>query len=330
MSKKPKHKILIDTTAGKDMDKGFTLTLLFSRMWCVTPFFNAFSKMRIPLDDCHLVILDNTDKAPLGEMLTEIGNDLKDRFYTLRLIKTFRQGSRSLRTNPQRKFKKSKLPFIYDAYRDLIRLVTTKNFINIEDDTICPPHTIMRLLSHLDTYGNDIFVSGIEPNRGPDPGIKSRLGVHYIHRKENFMLQRVSLSPKCQGVKEVDAAGWYCCLTSKRVWKSGFKGLPEYVNEIPHFALDMFHTNNIKLQGYPILADFRIHCFHLHPTPTKILYWKPIDAVSQLDYFIPQYKTWCQAVTLPFEVKDRPDFDKWYIPGKKCPKCPPQKKIYYH
>ena len=327
LSKKPKHETLIDTTAGKDMKKGFTLTLLFSRMWCVNPFFKAFSKFRIPLDDCHLVILDNTDKKPLGDILTEVGNDLKERFYTLRLIKTFRQGSRSLRTNPQQNFRKSKLPFIYEAYRDIARLVTTKNFINIEDDTICPPHTIMRLLSHINTRGRDIFISGIEPNRGPDPEIKSRLGVHYIYRINNLMLQRVSLSPKCQGVKEVDACGWYCFLTSTKVWRSGFKGMPDYLNNIPHFALDMFHTNNIKRKGYPVLADFRIHCFHIHPTPDKILYWRPVDAVSQIDYYIPQYKIWCQAQNLPYEVKDRPQFERWRIPAKICLKCKPDSKM---
>jgi hypothetical protein len=321
MSRKRKTEYLIDTTSQKDMKKGFTLNFLFSRMQCVNPFFEALSQMRIPLDHCHLVIMDNTDKKPLGDMLTEISEDLKDRFYSLRLIKTYRQGSRSLRNKPQRKFKDTKLPFIYDAYNDLTDLITTKHFINIEDDTICPPHTIMRLLSHLNKYGDDIFVSGIETNRGPDTSLKVRLGVHYIHRVENLMLQRISLSPKCQGVKEVDATGHYCFLTSKKVWQEGFEGMPEYLNEIPHFALDMFHTNNIKRKGYPVLADFRIQCFHIHPSPEKIIYWSSKNAVCKMDYYIPQYKTWAQAIELNQEIKERPDFSKWFIPCKKCPKC---------
>jgi hypothetical protein len=327
MSKKRKDEYLVDTTEGKDMKKGFTLNLLFSRMQCVTPFFNAFSKMRIPLDDCHLIIFDNTDKAPLGEMLKEIAEDLKDRFYTVRCIKTYREGAKVLQTDPNPVFKRTKLPPIYAAYRQLTRLVTTKHFINIEDDTICPPHTVMRLLSHLNKYGEDIFVSGIEPDRGPDWSSKVRLGVHYIHRMGNLMLQRVSLSPKCKGVKEVDATGHYCFITSKKVWKDGWKDMDKYVNEIPLFALDMFHTNNIKNKGFPLLADFRIQCFHIHPTPEKTLYWSYKKAVSKMDYYIPQYKIWAQAIELKEDVMDRPEFEKWLVPAKICLKCL-DKKVY--
>jgi len=252
--------------------------------------------------------------------LHEIAEDLVDRFYTVRLWKSFRKGASIHQLTKKPIFKRTKLPFIYSAYKHIGRLVTTSHFINIEDDTICPPHTIMRLLSHLNKYGDDIFVSAIEPDRGHNWNDTVRLGVHYIHRVENLMLQRVSLSPKCQGIKEVDATGHYCFITSKKVWKEGFKDMDEYVNEIPLFALDMFHTNNIKKKGYPLLADFRIHCFHIHPTPKKILWWSPKRAVSKMDYYIPQFKVWAQAVPLPKEIKERPKFKKWKVPGKICPK----------
>lgn len=317
----PRAKYLINTTKGKDMKKGFTLVFLFSKQYCVHPFFVALSKMQIPLDDCHLLIYDNTDKATLGEMLHEIAEDLIDTFYTVRLFKSYRQGSRSTRIDPQRKFMKTKLPFIYAAYRDIGRKVTTSHFINIEDDTICPPHTIMRLLSHLNEYGDDLFVSAIETNRGPDWSLKVRLGVHYIHREENLMLQRVSLSPECKGLKEVDATGHYCFITSKKLWKEGFRGMSKYLNEIPHFALDMFHTNNIKLKGYPVIADFDIQCFHIHPTPKKLLWWSSKKAIAKLDYYIPQYKTWAQAIELRHKITERPEFWKWKIPEKICLKC---------
>ena len=321
MSRDPRAHFVVDTTTGKDMKKGFTLSILCSKQFCIKHFFKAFGKLRIPLDYCHLLIIDNTDKSPLGEMLKEIALDLKDRFYTVRLYKTFRQGARSTRHTQFAKFQETKLPYIYAAYKDIIKFVTTKTFINLEDDTVPPPHTIMYLLKDQEKHGEDTFISGILSDRGDDLIYQTRLGVHYIHRVDGMMLQRVSLSPKCKGVKEVDAAGWFCFITSKKVWKEGLKGMSEYLNEIPHFALDMFHTNNMKQKGYKVYADFRVHCFHIHPTPTKTLFWKPSQAISMIDYYIPQYKVWAQAVPLKEDIKERPDFDRWVIPEKSCPVC---------
>jgi len=302
------YKFLIDTTADKDMDKGFTLSFLFSKQFCVTPFFNALAKMRIPLDNCHLIIFDNTDKKPLGEMLYEIALDLKDRFYSLRFYKSYRQGSQQILVHSKKSNKVSKIPFIMAAYKDIVRMVTTNQFIHIEDDTICPPHTILRLLRDAEVYGSESFISGVEPNRITMPFEKTRLGVHYFHVKKNTLLQRVSLSPKCQGVKKVDAAGHYCFITSKKTFRRGMFKMPVFRNNPFTVTFDGYHTYNLTRNNIPVYADFNIKCFHIHPTPEKTVYTAPDQANSQLDCYIPEYDTWAIGIILNREIKERPIF----------------------
>lgn len=300
------YEYLIDTSTDKDMDKGFTLSFLFSKQYCVTPFFDALSRMKIPLDYCHLIIFDNTDKSTLLTMLEDIANQLKDRFYSLRLYKSYRQGSQVLLTDTKNVNKPTKIPFIMAAYKDIVRMTTTKTFINIEDDTICPPHTIMRLLQDQEKLGSKTFISAVEPNRRTFPKEITRLGIHYFLVKDNMMYQRVSLSPKCQGIKKVDATGHYCFITTKKVFKRGMSKMPEFINKPFSVTFDGLHTYNLTRNNIPVYADFNIKCFHIHPSPEKTIFTGPNDATTQIDYYIPEYDHWVIGEKLHKDIKEKP------------------------
>ena len=82
---------LIDTTLGKDMKKGITVVIVLARKWCITPFFDNFDNMVMPRSRTHLLVIDNTDKADLAELLMARMMGYRATFYTVRLYKTYRQ-----------------------------------------------------------------------------------------------------------------------------------------------------------------------------------------------------------------------------------------------
>jgi len=193
---------------------------------------------------------------------------------------------------------RGKLPFIYAMYLDVIKLTKTEILVVMEDDTLCPKHAIVRLLTTFEKYGRKAFISGIETNRGPHEDIKTRLGIHYLKREGNRIFERISLDPNTKGQVPVDATGWYCCISTPEIWKKGFEGIEDYFTDIPRFALDNFHTNNIKLAGIPLIADFDIWCTHMEIRPDKIIKWGKKSAVKMADIWLPEYKTYAQGVVL--------------------------------
>ena len=91
---------LLDTTEGVDMKKGFTLVLCFSRRWCVEPFFKAFDKLRIPVEDCHLLIYCNSDSALLERDLLFHAEKYRKVFKSLRLYQSYRRGRGTISNLP--------------------------------------------------------------------------------------------------------------------------------------------------------------------------------------------------------------------------------------
>lgn len=301
---------LVDTTCdkcskGKDRG-GFTLAVLFSRIWALKPFFSTFEKLEIPMDDCHLLIVDNTDMVPLGKALKFICENYVGYFRSVRLYKTYREGGKVIMHGIHTKCYESKLPPIILGYLDIGKLTTTETLINIEDDTLVPKHGIMKLLDNYETLGPKVFISGVECNRGDDPNVPTRLGVYWIRCKNEKLVERVSLSPKCKGVKSVDACGHYFFITTKELFTSGFINMYRFLNKSTHFAPDTYHTYNLHSKGVRILADFDIPCVHMHPTPLRILKWTPGKAISTLDYYIKKWDTWANPTGLKCHVTKKP------------------------
>jgi hypothetical protein len=298
---KEKPRFLFRKDAKVDPHNDFTLVLCFSRRWCCQPFFEAFNKLEIPLDRCHLLIFCNKDNPLLIRALEERAKLYAPAFKSVRLYCSYRRSLGTRKAREHTEEHRGKLPYIYAMYMDIIKMVETKVMLVMEDDSPPSSNAVMRLLGHMKAHKNRVFVTGIETNRGPYEDIKTRLGVHYIVRKKNKILERISLDPNTKGVVPVDACGWYCCASTPKIWLDGFKGLDEYFHKIPRFALDMFHTNNIKRQGIPVIADFDIWSYHLEPRPDKIIFWGKKQAVIMADYWIDKYKVYSQGIILSRE-----------------------------
>lgn len=92
-----KPSFLIDTTKGKDMKKGVTVVIVLARKWCITPFFDNFDEMEMDRKKTHLLVIDNTDKEDLAELLMARMMGYKALFYSVRLYKTYRQVWKTMR-----------------------------------------------------------------------------------------------------------------------------------------------------------------------------------------------------------------------------------------
>ncbi|MBA7578760.1 hypothetical protein ES708_20625 [subsurface metagenome] len=299
------HKVaemLVDTTKGKDMKKSFTLIMCFSRAWCVQNFFTAFNHLSIDMKNCHLIIFDNSDNRTLQSALEKKMEVYKDAFYTARLYKTWRQGGKELVTMENAEWSVGKLPFIYEMHKDFLRMCTTKTFVLLEDDTLPPykthPDVVMRMLSILKDHPKAAVVTALATGRSSTAYAKTRLGVHYLKREGNKVIWRLSPNPKMRGLKQVDATGWFCCAALKDPWLRAFDGMDQYVHDVPRFALDVVHTNNIKKLGYDLLADFDMCCIHMNHTPNEILFWGRKQARPMLDLWLPEWKVYAQGVLL--------------------------------
>ena len=304
---------LIDTTCGKcpksGFSRGFTLSILFSQLWVLKAFFDNFRNLVVPMDDCHLLIVDNSDLVPLGNALKSICENFIGYFKSVRLYKTYRRGGICIKGGIHNRVCDTKLPPIILGYLDIARLTNTKILINMEDDTLIPQNGIIKLLEDYEKFGPKAFITGIESNRGDDIDQKTRLGLYYIKTNHNKFIERISLSPKCKGIVDIDASGHFFFITTKELFRTGFINMYQFLNKSGHMAPDTYHTYNLKSMGVRILADFDVRCLHLHPTPLRILKWDPSKAVSTLDYYIKEWDHWAMPTGLNVDIKKRP---KWW------------------
>ena len=298
---------MIDTLKPKNCYKGFTLVLCFSRRWCVAPFFNSFKKLKFDRQHCHLLVFDNSDNALLQKELYLETIKLFPQFWSIRYYKTNRQGGHVIRGQINNNFKRSKIFPISEMQHDIISLVTTDVFVQLEDDELpTNPHTISRLLSLLKTKGVGI-ATGVSSARNPD--LKPvGMGVHQlVVRDGDRIVKRICCSPKTKGVAEVQATGFYCFAAKSMLWQEALFDSTAVTSGLPHWAFDTWVTNQVFQHGYKILADFDLWCDHIQVFPDKIYHFNQKDAVLDAYVYIPElkvYSYWQNTPAYGWIIKD--------------------------
>ncbi len=313
-----KPRFLLDNTITKrctrNMAKGWTMVLAVSRPWCCSPFFADFERLEFDRTKCHLLIYNNTNDPSLDRMLIDRARRYQQYhkqkygerkmwppFASVRLFKSFRKWGGIVFGQPV-SFEASKLPAIRDMYYDATDMITTKQFFMIEDDTLVPPHAVKRLFSILHRDAGIGIVSGVEPTRSPHLTDKARLGAYHLLRPENQILERISLSPKLKGSRDVDAVGFYCLAARTDAWKKGMelfkKTFDAQLQAEPNWAIDTLWTNDVKRSGYRVIADMNTPCLHMQVCGDRIYEWAIDRAVVKLDIFIPKYNVYGQGIEL--------------------------------
>jgi len=287
-------------------DHDITLVCTFSRKVMIQPFFKALVDMDLPREKIHLLIYNNTDKLILREKLEEVvkifQQDLTPKFKEITLYTSNRQGGSTLMGEDNDNFNTSKLNVIWEMWKDLQTMIKTDVFFLIEDDTIAPPHAFYKLMNDLFSLDKAGFVIGISTGRSTLPYQPVRLGVHYMTMVNNKIIERISLSPNEQGIKEIDSSGVYCFAAFKKAWLSGFEGMDEYVYKLPFFGMDNALTYNIKKHGYKIYADFDVWVDHLQMCGATLSAFNKKQAVIMADIWMEKFNNYAQGIKLTEEI----------------------------
>lgn len=292
---------LIDTSGNKDMSKGTTIVLCFSRSWCIKEFFKSFDKLKIRKKDFHLLVFDNTDNVVLSQELRKATTKYVFKFKTYRYYKSWRQGGRIRMHQGEKDVMKSKIPAIYQMQKDIANLITTEIFVQIEDDTVFPENSVKKLLNILKKEKNCAVATACETGRSRNRMLKMRLGIHYVKKKGDKITERLSFAPWLKGLHDCQACGWYLFAAKMSVWKKAFEKFDTYWSTAPRWGLDVAFTNEIHRLGYRIVADFDLWCEHMQLVTGKILFWGREDACVMADIWIPEYNEYAQGVLIKEE-----------------------------
>lgn len=306
----------VTTRGRKDMKKGFTIVLTFSRPWCVHPFFRNFEKMEFDRRKCHIIIYNNTNDPFLDKKLLFYAHRYQrvhkqkwgerrvlSSFASVRLFKSFRKYG-GIVFGQEATWDKSKLPTIYAMQKDIVGMITTKTFMQIEDDTLPPAWAVKFLMRKLKSDSKIGIVSGVEPTRSPHLTDKVRVGAYYLKRPGAIIYERISIDPKLRGFQDVDAVGFYCNCVRTEAWKKAYKimerELERQKTAEPNWAIDTLWTNNVKRAGYRVIADMNTPCLHMQSVGDRIYHWALDRAVQKLDYYIRKYRTYAQNVDIHY------------------------------
>lgn len=316
VNKKPRF--IVDNTetrrGKKNMSRGVTLVLCFSRPWCVSPFFRNFERIDFDRSKVHLIIYNNTDNAILDGLLLEIARRYQQThkqkygerktlqaFASVRLYKSFRRvGGVVFGQTPT--FDSSKLPVIIDMHKDIAGMITTDTFFMLEDDTLPPPHAFTRLMAKLKSDAGIGLVGGVEPSRTPYPTDTLRLGAYKISWKHNRLLERISLTNDLKGFVDVDATGWYCFAARTVPYcaalRTLIKNFERYKTAEPQWAIDTLCTYFIKKLDYRVIVDFETPCLHMQSYGDQFISYAIDKAVPKLDFYIRKHKVYALGVNL--------------------------------
>ena len=297
MTKEPAF--LIDTMKAGDTLKGFTLVLCFSRRWCVQPFFKKFSTLKIDRKNCHLLVFDNTDNILLQNELLPIIEKQKEKYLSCRYYKTYRQGGSVLRGERNDNFYKSKIFPISEMQHDIIKLVTTDTFVQMEDDEVPQKNdAIPRLLCLLEKENVGI-ATGVSSARNPD-FLPVGMGVHQlVVRDGDRIIKRICFSPKTKGVVDAQATGFYLFAAKSDLWLEALEDAQSVASGLPHWAFDTWVTNQVYQYGYKILADFDNWCDHIQILKKDIYRFNKKDAVLDCYVYVPELNIYCYWQNTP-------------------------------
>lgn len=139
--------------------------------------------------------------------------------------------------------------------------ITTPYVLVLEDDTICPPDTINKLLAALSADDSNVLAQGIERSRV----VKYAIGAWQFNQSgvwQNLYWQRPEV-----GVTRVGAGGFYC-LMAKSDWFTQFDFPPSIEHQkIGWGGPDIACGRALLEQGLNWVTDWSVQCDHLVLTP---------------------------------------------------------------
>jgi len=290
---------MLNEQAQAYLEKNYiTLVGTFSRLKMVDPWFDALTDLDLPRDRVILYIYNNTGEKDLDFAIKERLRVIESNYHSVKYHQSFRRGGSTILGQDNNNFFKSKLMPIWEMWKDIKEEIDTEIFMLIEDDTRVPPHSFEYLINDLFSLPSAGFVSGIETGRVAYPYQKVGLGVHYLKRDGNKLIQTDNLDPDSEGVKECDATGHYCFMTYTHLYKQAFKDMDEWVHTLTFFGMDLMLINHIQMLGYKIYADFNVWCDHLHMMDGRLYPFNKKNATKLGAIWIPEFKNYAIGIQI--------------------------------
>lgn len=142
---------------------------------------------------------------------------------------------------------------IADIHSEFKALIDKCDYIFLlEDDTLMPTTTLAVLLKHYSTHPFAGFISAIEIGRW---GF-THIGAWKVD--DIYNPKQITSVPNGEGLVEVDAAGFYCCLVKyENYMRHDFKPFEDILGPDVNFGIEL---RKIGLKNY---IDYSLHCKHL-------------------------------------------------------------------
>lgn len=143
---------------------------------------------------------------------------------------------------------------ISDIHNEIKKLINKCDFVFIiEDDTIVPTYALTRLLRVFSEHPYAGFVSGLELGRW---GF-THIGAWKVD--DAYQVNKISSIKESEGIEEVDAAGFYCCLIRRENYLDHFfKPFEDVLGPDVNFGIEM------RKQGLKNYVDHSVRCAHLN------------------------------------------------------------------
>lgn len=219
----------------------------FTRLWCVEPFFRALGESDVPFGEARFVAyIDSLDPS--------LGDAVKARARRLGFVDTV--VAFSGRPAPEDGVgARRRRPGHAVMRRASQALVGEGPLLLLEDDTLIPPETYGPLA---ETLAICDWVVGAEVGRW---GVTCP-GVWRVATEDGRPSFVEAMMPAPEQLTErADATGFYCVLTSGRVYRQ-----IDFGRWDDAMGVDVYVTWKLTAAGRALMVDWRVPCVHLTPT----------------------------------------------------------------
>lgn len=242
------------------------------RYYSVPQWLACIRQLDFPTNQLNLQFLDHSnDQTFFEELLLPFVTRHQHEYAGINIIA---QRAPKLLGNPQRVVEEDsqgRTKLHAENMRILSRMATTPYIFFLEDDTLCPPDTLQRLLPQLMTTKKAGAIQGIERSRV----VKYSIGA-WRFRAKDALPQNLFFERQTTGTTAVDAGGFFCLLAHASVVKQ----CPFPTSHTPQGGPDIAFGWWLKQRGLEWLTDWSIACDHithaddgrtvaLHPTTTN-------------------------------------------------------------
>lgn len=225
----------------------YTFTLMFSRPWAVTKYFDNLDKMEIPPKTEIICVIDTRDYEFVDAVVSRL-KKLSDKFNTIKYIVT---ENLRLEEFTGVAFRRKR---IIDNWHILLTEARGEIILAAEDDSLPQPDAYIKLIKDLKDNKVD-FVQGNIIGRW-----RSNMYPAWKVFEKNGQPWKVTSGEEKTGLEEIQGCGWYCFASyadvcrkyqmiddqnlplgpdvsfGYKLWKAGFKLLHDWDIKVEHFG----------------------------------------------------------------------------------------------